>query len=112
MRIVLGIALLVALISIGRFALISARQLVHPVDLLNESPVLSPALLLNRGVNIYSQETYDAPPFNLNHYTPLYFAVVSSIPAFSNSPFTTGRAVSLFFMICALSLLVLPFRSR
>jgi len=112
MKIILGIAVLVALISIGRFTLISTRQLTHPVDVLNESPTVNTALLLNKGVNIYAQGTYDAPPFNLNMYTPLYFAVVSSVPGFSNSPFTTGRAVSLFFMICSLSLLVLPFRSR
>ena len=112
MKIILGIAVLAALLSIGRFTLISTRQLTHPVDVLNESPTVNTALLLNKGVNIYAQGTYDAPPFNLTMYTPLYFAVVSSVPGFSDFPFTTGRAVSLFFMICSLSLLVLPFRSR
>jgi len=57
MKIALGIAFLAALLSIGRFTLISTRQLTHPVDVLNESPTVNTALLLNKGVNIYAQST-------------------------------------------------------
>jgi hypothetical protein len=98
--------LVLALISIGRFLSVSLLQVLYPVDLIFESPTWNTALLLHRGVNIYSTQTYDAPPFNLNLYTPLYFAVVSIIPGFSQAPLVVGRTVSLFFAFCCLAVLI------
>jgi hypothetical protein len=106
------ITIALALISIGRFVLISVLQVIYPVDLLFESPTWNTAILFHRGVNIYSPHTYDAPPFNLNIYTPLYFMIVSSIPGFSNASLMTGRIVSLFFAICALALLIVTVKSK
>lgn len=98
--------LALALISIGRFLSVSVLQLLHPVDLIFESPTWNTAVLLHRGVNIYSAQTYDAPPFNLNIYTPLYFALVSTIPGFSQSPLLIGRMVSLLFAIGSAAVLI------
>jgi hypothetical protein len=100
------ITIALALISIGRFLFVSALQVVYPVDLLFESATWNTALLLHQGVNIYSPNTYDAPPFNLNMYTPLYFAIVSSLPGFASAPLMIGRTVSLIFACGALALLV------
>jgi hypothetical protein len=106
------ITIVLALISISRFILVSVLQVIYPVDLLFESPTWNTAILFHKGVNIYSPQTYDAPPFNLNIYTPLYFAIVSSIPGFSNAPLMTGRIVSLFFAVCALALLIVTVKSK
>jgi hypothetical protein len=106
------ITIVLALVSIGRFILVSVLQVIHPVDLLYESPSWNTAVLLYKGINIYSPQTYDAPPFNLNLYTPLYFGIVSSIPGFSKAPLLTGRIVSLFFTFSALALLIWPAKSK
>jgi hypothetical protein len=98
--------LALALISIGRFLSVSVLQMLHPVDLVFEAPTWNTAVLLHNGINIYSPQTYDAPPFNLNIYTPLYFALVSIIPGFPQSPLIVGRAVSLFFTAASVALLV------
>jgi hypothetical protein len=101
-----------ALISIGRFVLVSVLQTAFPVDLLHESATWNTAVLLHKGFNIYSPQTYDAPPFNLNLYTPLYFVIVSSIPGFSKAPLVVGRLVSLFFTVCARSFLFVTVKSE
>jgi hypothetical protein len=106
------ITIVLALILIGRFILVSVLQVIYPVDLLFESSNWNTAILFHKGVNIYSPQTYDAPPFNLNLYTPLYFMIVSSIPGFSNAPLMTGRIVSLFFTFSALALLIWPAKSK
>jgi hypothetical protein len=106
------ITIVLALISIGRFILVSVLQVIYPVDLLFESPTWNTAILFHRGVNIYLPQTYDVPPFNLNIYTPLYFMIVSFIPGFSNAPLMTGRIVSLFFSFSALALLLVTAKTK
>ena len=106
------VLLVLAIISLGKYIVVSWQQLVFPVDLLHESPVWNTALLMHKGLNIYSAKIYDSPPFNLNIYTPLYFATVSSMPGFSTMSLTIGRAVSLLFTIGALSLLIFTFESK
>lgn len=105
MKVIFRIALFAALISAGRFAVISFEQLRYPGDIIFEGPGVNTAMLLKKGVNIYSKEVYDAPPFNLTLYTPLYYAAVSAAPGFLANPFLTGRCVSLAFTGLALCVL-------
>lgn len=100
------------MMSILRFASISADQLRYRGDIVFESPGVQTALLIHRGVDPYSKSVYDAPPFNLTLYPPLYFAAVSAAPGFLQSPFVTGRVVSLGFALCAAALLIWPLRSK
>jgi hypothetical protein len=101
-----------SLISIGRFLWVSVTQVLYPVDLIFESPTWNTARLLHKGINIYSAQTYDAPPFNLNIYTPLYFVLVSFMPGFSHAPLAVGRMVSLFFALASAALLIVTTASR
>ena len=87
----------------------AVQHIVHPVDLLNESTFLNTVLLIRRGVNIYSPETFDGPPFHLTLYTPLYFALVSIVHAWSDNPFLMGRMVSLIFLMASLAAMSLTF---
>lgn len=106
MTVVRKVTLALSAISIARFLSVSLLQLLNPVDLIFESPTWNTALLLHKGVNIYSPQTYDAPPFNLNIYTPLYFTLVSILPGFSQSPLMVGRMVSLLFVVGCIAVLV------
>ena len=82
-----------------------------PAQLALEKPAITTVLLLKRGVNIYSEQAINGPPYNLNMYTPAYHLLVSWLPEWPGHPYRMGRVVSAFFMIMAAATLVWRARS-
>jgi len=80
-------------------------QLRAPFDLVYESPNLSTIEVLRAGGNPYSPDVFDAAPFVLTIYTPLYHLVVAALPAVDGHPFLVGRIVALLSMLGAAMLL-------
>ncbi|MCK6446804.1 MAG: hypothetical protein L6Q99_10465 [Planctomycetes bacterium] len=84
-------------------------QVLHPVDLVLESPSLATLDLLRDGANPYDPEVYAGPPFWLSMYTPLYYQLVAALPSHPDNPFFTGRLVDL---ACVVGLFALLFFVR
>ena len=51
-----------------------------PFDLVYETPNLSTIMLIKEGINPYDPAVYDALPFVITPYTPLYHYLVASLP--------------------------------
>jgi hypothetical protein len=96
---------LIVLPIIWRFVWVVDQQLFFPFDLVYESPILTTARLIKEGVNPYSPSTYNAMPFALAPYPPLYHSIVALFPVRSDNPFFYGRLVTL---VCVLGCAVLP----
>lgn len=102
-------ALLVCALAFPRALDAWHDQIVHPVDLVLESPSLATLQLLREGANPYDPKVYAEPPFWLSMYTPLYYQLVAALPAHPENPFFTGRVVDL---ACVAGLLLLLFCVR
>jgi hypothetical protein len=88
-----------------RFARVASDQLRASFDVLYETPNLRTIELLQQGRNVYDPAVYEAPPFWITVYTPLYHYAVASLPADPANPFRRGREVSLACILIAASAL-------
>lgn len=106
-RIAVALLAVAIIVPVGwRFAHVAYQQLVFPFDLCFETPNLATVKVIRDGGNPYSASVYDAMPFVLTMYTPLYHYVVAMLPADSKNPFLPGRLVS---MICVLGCGLVPY---
>lgn len=94
-------ALITAGLSARRAIEVSRDQLAAPFDILYETPNLRTIELIEQGRNPYAPEVYAAPPFWITLYTPLYHALVASLPGSSHNPYLTGRIVGLAALLLA-----------
>jgi len=101
----LGAACWIVLAAVlARLAVAASFQLRAPFDLNYESQVVASIEVLRAGRNLYGAEVFDAPPFVLTIYTPLYLWIVAGLPALGH-PFLAGRLVALACMLGSAALL-------
>ena len=75
--------------------------MAYPFDLAYEGPGLTTIRIIQSGGNPYAPTLYDAPPFWLNIYTPLYHYLVAWLPFDGPHPFWNGRLVAMLAMVLA-----------
>ncbi len=103
-------AIVVFALAAWRFVAVSGEQLRADYDVLYETPNLRTIQLIERGDNVYSPEVYDAAPFWITLYTPLYHHVVALLPNDAANPYLRGREVALGCMLLAAASLFLAGR--
>jgi hypothetical protein len=114
-RTVTGVALVLAALAIivpvgWRFVGVAYHQLYFPFDLCFETPSLATIKVIKGGWNPYSPDVFNAMPFVLTMYTPLYHYLVAMLPIDATNPFFYGRWVSLICVVACGLLLFLVHR--
>jgi len=102
-RLVLIAALVVLASGLWRMQTVVRWQLNAPFDLVFESPNLATIKALDRGINVYHPDYFNAPPFVFTLYTPLYHWICAALPSHPSNPFWTGRLVALGFLTFTLA---------
>lgn len=110
----LVLAALAIIVPVGwRFSQVSYHQLSFPFAMSFETPNLATVKVIKDGRNPYSPDVYNAMPFVLTMYTPLYHYFVAQLPIHSGNPFFYGRLVSLICVVaCALLCFLVHRRGR
>ncbi|MEI7732501.1 MAG: hypothetical protein WCO56_23215 [Verrucomicrobiota bacterium] len=98
--------------ALVRVYLVAQWHLASPFDLVYESPNRMTIQTITEGKNIYDAALYNAPPFWITLYTPLYHYLVSWLPFDGPNRFYSGRVLSMSFMILAAAFLFVASRRQ